>query len=56
MQCPFEDIKSYLTNLLVLIGLILRKPLILYITTLDELVGALLAKNNKKGKKIQYII
>lgn len=57
-QFSFEYIKCYLTIPLVLIIPILRKLFILYTIVLDELVSALLAQTNKKGKEneLYYLI
>ncbi|XP_062103524.1 uncharacterized protein LOC133814600 [Humulus lupulus] len=51
-QNAFESIKRYLLHPLVLRALILGKPLILYITTVDHSLGALLAQNNEGGKEV----
>jgi RNase H-like domain found in reverse transcriptase len=48
-QQAFEEIKAYLLNHPVLAALISGKKLILYTTTLDGSLGALLAQENQKG-------
>lgn len=50
----FESIKSYLINPKLLTSPILRKWLILYITTHEGLVSALLAKENKEEKENSF--
>ncbi|XP_012856977.1 PREDICTED: uncharacterized protein LOC105976240 [Erythranthe guttata] len=47
----FESIKSYLTNLPVLIAPVSGRSLILYIATQERSAGALLAQENDDGKK-----
>jgi RNase H-like domain found in reverse transcriptase len=47
-QQAFEEIKAYLLNHPVLAALISGKKLILYTTTLDGSLGALLAQENQK--------
>ena len=44
-QCQeaFEKIKSYLINPPILVSLVPEKPLLLYLTTTDTAMGALLA-------------
>ncbi|XP_062112479.1 uncharacterized protein LOC133823638 [Humulus lupulus] len=51
-QNAFESIKKYLLHPPVLRAPILGKPLILYITSLDRSLGALLAQNNEEGKDV----
>ncbi|XP_062099929.1 uncharacterized protein LOC133805791 [Humulus lupulus] len=51
-QNAFEGIKKYLLHPPVLRAPILGKPLILYITSLDHSLGALLAQNNVEGKEV----
>ncbi|XP_062114336.1 uncharacterized protein LOC133825400 [Humulus lupulus] len=51
-QNAFESIKQYLSHPPVLRAPILGKSLILYITTLDRSLGALLAQNNEDGKEV----
>ncbi|XP_060968195.1 uncharacterized protein LOC133035834 [Cannabis sativa] len=51
-QNAFESIKKYLLHPPVLRAPILGKPLILYITSLDRSLGAMLAQNNEEGKEV----
>ena len=59
-QCQeaFEKIKNYLMKPPILVPSILEKPLLLYLTTMDTTMGALLAQyleESKKGDAIYYI-
>ncbi|XP_062085733.1 uncharacterized protein LOC133791838 [Humulus lupulus] len=51
-QNAFESIKRYLLHPPVLRAPIFGKPLILYITTLDRSLGALLGQDNEDGKEV----
>ncbi|KAL4031315.1 hypothetical protein IC575_009591 [Cucumis melo] len=50
-QNPFDSIKKYLLNPLVLSAPAVGKPLILYIAAQETSLGALLAQENDKGKE-----
>lgn len=50
-QHAFESIKTYLTKSPVLSSPIKGKPLVLYITTLENSLSALLAQENEAGKE-----
>ena len=59
-QCQeaFEKIKSYLMKPLILVPPVLEKPLLLYLTTTNTTMGALLAqylKETRKENGIYYI-
>lgn len=54
-KCVFEDIKKYLTIPLMLVASILGKSLILYISTLDEIVGHFLNKKRRNKNALYYI-
>ena len=47
----FKSIKTYLLNSPVLKAPILGRPLILYISAQEQLLGVLLAQKNDEGKK-----
>ena len=49
-QNAFDSIKKYLLNPLILGALVLGKPLILYVTTQERSLGALLAQEEEKEK------
>lgn len=55
LQGKLAHIIWFISNLLILVGPIIRKSLILYTTTLKESLRALLAQNNE-GKKKCFII
>ncbi|XP_059638768.1 uncharacterized mitochondrial protein AtMg00860-like [Cornus florida] len=50
-QQAFEGLKSYLTNPLVMMPLIKKRPLKLYLSAVDESIGTLLTQNNEWGKE-----
>ena len=57
-QKAFEKIKNYLTKLLILVPPVLEKPLLLYLTTTNTTMEALLAQFLEKTRKenaIYYI-
>ena len=59
-QCQeaFERIKSYLLKPPILVPLVLKKPLLLYLTTMDTTMGALLAQyleESREKNAIYYI-
>ena len=58
-QCneSFQKLKDYLLNPPVLMPPILGKPFLLYISTTDTALGALLAQNDEQGREraIYYI-
>ncbi|RDX84720.1 Retrovirus-related Pol polyprotein, partial [Mucuna pruriens] len=54
-QKAFEKIKSYLKNLLVLVPAMDGRPLIMYLTVLEESMGCVVRQHNKFGKKEQAI-
>ncbi|RDX72997.1 Retrovirus-related Pol polyprotein, partial [Mucuna pruriens] len=54
-QEAFEKIKQYLENPLVVVPVVLRKPLILYLTVLEESMGCVLGQKDVSGKKEQAI-
>ncbi|RDY01766.1 Retrovirus-related Pol polyprotein from transposon 17.6, partial [Mucuna pruriens] len=54
-QEAFKKIKKYLENPLVLVSAILGKPLILYLTMLEESMGCVLGQQDATGKKEQAI-
>nr|XP_023903294.1 uncharacterized protein LOC112015163 [Quercus suber] len=59
-QCQeaFEKIKSYRMKLPILVPSVLKKPLLLYLTTIDTTMGALLAQyleESEKENAIYYI-
>ena len=57
-QVAFEKIKSYLMKLPILVPPIPEKPLLLYLTTTDTAIGALLAQylgETRKENAIYYI-
>ena len=59
-QCQeaFEKIKNYLIKSPILVTPVLEKPLLLYLTTTDTAMGALLAQyleETRKGNAIYYI-
>ena len=57
-QVAFEKIKSYLMKPLILVPLALEKPLLLYVTTIDTTMRALLAQyleETRKENAIYYI-
>ena len=58
MPRTFEKIKNYLMKPLILVPLVIDKPLLLYLTTVDTAMGALLAqylKETRKENVIYYI-
>ena len=50
-QEAFEKIKNYLMKLPILVPPVPEKPLLLYLTTIDTSVGALLAQYLKESRK-----
>ena len=57
-QVAFEKIKNYLIKSPILVPLVPKKPLLLYLTTTDTVMGALLAqylKETRKENAIYYI-
>ncbi|RDX97774.1 hypothetical protein CR513_19416, partial [Mucuna pruriens] len=54
-QKAFEKIKQYLENPPVLVLVIPRKPLILYLTVLEESIGCVLGQKDTSRKKEQAI-
>ncbi|RDY01049.1 Retrovirus-related Pol polyprotein, partial [Mucuna pruriens] len=54
-QEAFDKIKRYLENPLVLVLATLGRPLILYLTVLEEYMGCMLGKQEATGKKEQAI-
>ena len=50
-QQAFDGLKSYLSSPPVLKPPIPEKPLILYVSVIDDSVGAVLAQHDEKGKE-----
>ena len=54
-QCAFEKIKQYLQNPPILVPPMQGRPLIMYLTVLDESMGCVLGQHDESGKKEQAI-
>jgi len=50
-QNAYESIKQYLAKSSVLVALVQGRPLILYITTFEQSLGAMLAQYNDEGRE-----
>ena len=54
-QMEFESIKEYLLEPPVLLPLVKGRPLIMYLTMLDNFMGCILGQQDESGKK-EYVI
>ena len=54
-QVAFDKVKQYLTNPPILVPLVQGKPLILYLTMHERLMGCVLGKHDETGRKEQAI-